>query len=157
MVTKKSKSSAAETSSDSKTVPVFGDRNRRPTPASIASALGRSAGSWQSLLDRIHDEHPDLTEEWRYYDDGKSWLLKVARKSKTIFWGSVWQGAFRACFYFPVRLTPALLGGDLSTELVTRIRAEQPTGTLRAVPVELGPKRRVADVMRLIALKIDLK
>lgn len=31
-----------------------------------------------------------LSSEWRYYNDGKSWLCKVTHKKKTIVWISLW-------------------------------------------------------------------
>ncbi len=133
--------------------PCFTDRDRAPTEKDVLGALGRAAGAWTKLFGRIRAEHPDLEEAWRYYDDGKSWLLKVSRRSKTVFWGSVQPGAFRLAFYFPERLSAALLASDLSDARKAEIRSQPATGKLRRVPVVFGPQRGVGDVMKLIALK----
>lgn len=135
----------------------FTDKSHRPTDEDIRAAVGRAATAWQMLFDRIHAEHPDFSEVWNYYTDGKRWLLKVSRKSKTVFWLSVEQGAFRVGFYFPDRLTGALLASDLSEERKAEIRSSAPTGKLRAVTVAFGPQRGVRDVMTLISLKKTLK
>lgn len=137
--------------------PCFTDKNRAPTEESIREALGRAASAWRALFDELHAEHPELLESWRYYADGKSWLLKVTRRSKTIFWLSVAQNGFRLAFYFPERLTPALLESELSEERKAELRDGEPTGKLRRVAVSFGPKRGVRDVMVLVALKQRLK
>jgi hypothetical protein len=139
------------------TAPSFTDPDRRPTEPAIRAAVGRAAGAWQMLFEQLRAEHPDLGESWRYYADGKSWLLKVARRSTTVFWLSVHHGAFRVAFYFPERLVAALLASDLSEERKADLRGSAPHGKLRRVSVTLGPRRGVRDVMTLIALKKRLR
>lgn len=138
-------------------VPYFTDKNRPPTEESILAALGRASSAWELLFERIHAEHPDLSESWRYYADGKSWLLKVSRKAKTVFWLSVEQGSFRVGFYFPDRLTEKLLASDLSAARKAEIRSSAPMGKLRPVSVSFGSQRGVRDVLTLISLKQSLK
>ena len=135
----------------------FTDKSHRPTDADIRAAIGRAAGAWRLLFDRIHAEHPDFSEVWNYYTDGKRWLLKVSRKSKTVFWLTVEQSAFRVGFYFPDRLRKTLLASDLSEERKADIRSSSPIGNLCAVSVTFGPQRGVRDVMTLISLKKTLK
>jgi hypothetical protein len=137
--------------------PYFTDPSCAPTEETITKAIGRAAPAWRALFDGIRAEHADLTEAWRYYADGKSWLLKVSRKSKTIFWLSVEQNGFRVAFYFPERLTGALLESALSEERKAAIRASAPSGKLRPIAVDFGPRSGVKDVMTLIGLKKSLR
>lgn len=44
---------------------------------------------YRKLLDITVTEF-ELEHGWRYYNDGKSWLLKAVHGKKTIFWLSVW-------------------------------------------------------------------
>ena len=64
--------------------PILGNKEQFPTEEIIFSHIGKSKTLWQSLFEYIHTNHPDISEQWRYYNDGKSWLLKVTRKSKII-------------------------------------------------------------------------
>ncbi len=137
--------------------PCFTDARHRPTEKDVALALGRTARSWTELFGRTRAEHPDLDRAWRFYGDAKRWLLKVSRGSKTVFWVSVDQGRFRVAFYFPERLSAALLASELSEDRKAQIRDGAPTGKLRAVPVLFGPRRGVRDVMLLVALKKTLR
>jgi hypothetical protein len=109
------------------------------------------------LFDQLHAGHPDLTEAWNYYADGKRWLLKVSRGAKTVCWVAVEPGAFRIACYFPERLAGALLDSDLSDALKTQIRSTAPSGKLRSVSVTFGPQRGVRDVLTLVGLKKTLK
>jgi hypothetical protein len=137
--------------------PAFTDPDVRPTPKLIAAALGRAALTWTELLDRLRGEVSGLSETWRYYPDGKSWLLKVARRGKTVCWVSVERGRFKVAFYFPARLDVALLESDLSAACKKLIREGKPIGKLRPVPVVIGPRRGVEDVLALARLKLALK
>jgi len=137
--------------------PFFTDPLRAPTLTTILEAVGPAAPAWTELFDRISAAHPDLTEAWNYYADGKSWLLKVTRRSKTMCWVAVEHGAFRVAFYFPERLAGTLLASDISGGLKAAIRSGQPIGKLRGVTVIFGGTSGVADVLTLIALKKTLK
>jgi hypothetical protein len=137
--------------------PFFGDPSHEPTDGEILRALGRVGGAWTALFDRLRAEHPELVPAWRFYDDGKSWLLKVSRGAKTVFWATVERGAFVVVFYFPERRCGALLARDLTEEVKARIRGGSATGKLRRVAVAFGPRRGGAEVMSLIALKKALR
>lgn len=135
----------------------FTDRNKAPTEEAVLEAIGRAAPAWRALFGQIREEHPELSEVWNYYADGGSWLLKVSRRSKTVFWVSVVKNAFRVGFYFPDRVTAVLLESELSQALKSELRHGKPTGKLRRVSIEFGSSRGIRDVMALIALKKTLK
>lgn len=136
------------------TGPAFTDPKRRPDDDAILAALGRAGGAWTALFERLRAEHPDVRAEWRYYADGKSWLLKATRGTATVFWLSVEPGAFRVAFYFAERLRDALLAGDLSEALKGEVRAAAPMGKLRQVSVRFGSREGLRDVLALVALKL---
>ncbi len=137
--------------------PYFTDPERSPDEKAILAAVGPAAPAWRALFDNMHAAHPDLAETWRYYADAKGWLLKVTRKSTTVFWLSVQKGGFRVSFYFPERLKAALLHSELSPERKAEIRGTAPDGKTRAVRITFGTRRGVQDVMTLIALKKTLR
>ena len=75
----------------------------------------------------IAHEHPGFTQEWRYYNDGKSWLMKVQRKKNTVFWLAILEGSFRTTFYIHEKAKPMVEGSTISDEL------KQQSAWLRAV------------------------
>ena len=137
--------------------PILGDKTEFPPDEVIYSHIGKSRAQWISLFEYIHTNHPDFAEEWRYYNDGKSWLLKVTRKTKTVFWLSVLEGSFRTTFYFTDRAEEAIIRSTLSDELKTQFKEGKHFGKIWGITVTFNRKRDVADAKVLIALKLSVK
>ncbi|MGE5326708.1 MAG: DUF3788 family protein, partial [Deltaproteobacteria bacterium] len=97
--------------------PVLRDKSQFPTDEVIFSHIGRAKPHWVALFQYLDDEHPDFTREWRYYNDGKSWLMKVQHKKKTVFWVTIMKGFFRTTFYFHERAEKIIEASKLSKGL----------------------------------------
>ncbi|MGC3998274.1 MAG: DUF3788 family protein [Anaeromyxobacter sp.] len=135
----------------------FTDPARPPVEDGLLAALGPSAAAWTALFSALREAHPELHERWRFYADGKRWLLNVSRRSKTVCWVAAERGRFRVTFYFPVRLTASLLASELSARCRAGIGESASVGKLRPVSVAFGPRRGVRDVLRLVELKQTLR
>ena len=132
---------------------VLTDKDQFPTDEVIASHLGRRVALWGAFFDELHAGHPDCEERWRYYNDGKSWLLNVSRKKKTIFWLTVTSGTFRITGYFTDKAADAIRASALSDELKQQFLGGPRYGKLGAVTITFRKKRDVEDAKVLIALK----
>jgi hypothetical protein len=108
------------------------------------------------LFQHIHNDHPDFTEQWKYYQDGKSWLLKVTRKATTVFWLSIENGSFRTTFYFTDKGAQALAKSTISGELKEQYKTGRRFGKIRGVTVSFKNKRDVEDARQLIGIKLSL-
>ncbi|MHB8055333.1 MAG: DUF3788 family protein [Candidatus Aminicenantales bacterium] len=137
--------------------PILADKAQFPTEEIIFSHIGKAKSLWRSLFDDIHAAHPDLSEKWRYYNDGKSWLLKVARKSKTIFWLSVGEGTFRTTFYFTDKAGEAIEKSSLSDELKEQFKKGKNFGKIRGLTITYKYKKDVEFGKAAIAIKLSLK
>jgi hypothetical protein len=133
------------------------DRDQFPTEEVIFSHIGKSRVLWKQLFDRLHRDHPDFTEQWRYYNDGKSWLLKVQQKAKTIFWLGVIEGGFRTTFYFPVKAAKAISTSEISGELKKQYKDGPRYGKIRGITIVHKKKRDVEDAGRLVEMKIAIR
>jgi hypothetical protein len=133
--------------------PVLTDPKQLPSEEVIFSHLGRRRALWQALFGFLHLEHSDFVERWRYYNDGKSWLLNVSRKQKTVFWLSVIRGSFRITAYFTDKAQDAVRASALSDELKERFLGGVPAGKLRGITITFRKKRDIEDAKVLIALK----
>ncbi len=137
--------------------PVLTNKEIFPTEEIIDAYIGKSKRHWLSLFEFIHSSYPDIAEEWRYYNDGKSWLLKVTRKAKTIFWLSVRHGTFRTTFYFSDKAKQAIAESTISDTLKEQFTSGKKFGKIRGITITYKNKRDVEDAKALIALKISLK
>ena len=136
---------------------ILKDKNQYPTEKVILSHIGKSKPLWNSLFDFIHKNHPDISEEWRYYNDGKSWLLKVTRKSKTVFWLSIFKSSFRTTFYFTDKAEDAISASSISGKLKKQFSDAKRFGKIRGITIVFKNKKDIEDAKKLIALKISIK
>ena len=134
--------------------PVLTDKDEFPSEEVIASHLGRRMALWNALFQFIHAEHADFEERWRYYNDGKSWLLNISRKKKTVFWLSVIRGTFRITAYFTDKATDAIRASALSDDLKAQFLGAAPIGRLRGITITFRKKPDVQDAKILVAVKI---
>jgi len=136
--------------------PVLNEKSQCPTDEVIFSHLGKSRALWDSLFEYLAREHPDFTKEWRYYNDGKSWLMKVQHKKKTVFWLAILDGSFRTAFYLHERAKKIVEDSAISDELKAQFRAKG-SGKLRCIRVVYKNKKDVECAKELIGMKLSIK
>lgn len=139
--------------------PILGDKAQFPTDEVILSHIGKSKPLWVSLFQYLAEAHPDFTREWRYYNDGKQWLMKVQHKKKTVFWLSVIKGSFRTTFYIHEKAKKIVEAGKISEELKKQFRTGKGFGQMRirAITVVYKKKKDVEFAKELIGIKLSIK
>ena len=133
------------------------DPEQFPTEAIIFSIIGDSREYWEKLFGFITSEYPEFVSEWRYYKDGKSWLLKTVKKSKTIFWLGVIQNSFRITFYFGDKAESQIVDSAISQGLKDSFVNGKRFGKIRAISLHIENQNDVDDVRKLIELKLKIK
>jgi Protein of unknown function (DUF3788) len=136
---------------------VLTNKDQFPTEEIIFSHIGKSKIFWNAFFDYIHVNHPEFEEQWRFYNDGKSWLMKVVRKKKTIFWLSIIKSAFRVTFYFNDRAEAALMNCSISDELKAGFRNGRRFGKIRALTIIFNNKKDIDYAATLIGIKLSVK
>jgi hypothetical protein len=137
--------------------PVLADPDRFPDAEVIGSHIGPVQKLWDALFSRIREQYPDVTGEWRYYHDGKSWLLKMTAKKKTIFWLSVVPGTFRITFYFGDKAEQAVLASGISDELKNSFLNGKRFGKIRGITLSVQNEEDVGQVMELTGIRYGMK
>ena len=137
--------------------PILSDKNQFPTEEIIFSHIGRTKTLWISFFDYVHSNHPDFTEEWRYYNDGKSWLMKVQRKAKTVFWLSIIKNSFRITFYFTDKASKAIAESNISEELKAQFTDGKLYGKIKGITIVFKKKKDIEYAKSLITIKLSLK
>jgi hypothetical protein len=67
---------------------ILTDPNVQPTDELVFSIIGENSAYWVQLVDYLYENHFDITEEWRFYNDGKVGYTVLSGKRKP-FTGSV--------------------------------------------------------------------
>jgi len=136
---------------------VLKDKEIYPTEEIIFSHIGKTKTNWEALFNHIHTSHSDFNEEWRYYNDGKSWLMKITKKTKTIFWLSVIPKTFRITFYFGDKAEPAILASAIPDEVKKDFMEGKRYGKIRGITLQMKSKKNIEAAKELIRLKLAAK
>lgn len=125
------------------------DPNTPPTPQNISEGLGNSYDVYVDFIKKLEDREITFMD-WRYYNDGKSWLTKAeykwttargTSKVKPIFWLSIWEGYFKVSFLFSNKIKDELLSLPLSQDVKKIINNTKPLGkTMQYLPIVLDVK-----------------
>jgi len=54
--------------------PCLNDKDEFPDDEVLSRYLGKVKTVWDSFMDFLEESYPSFTGQWRYYNDGKSWL-----------------------------------------------------------------------------------
>ena len=112
---------------------------------------------WEALFDYLDREQPEISREWRYYKDGKSWLLKATLKKKTIFWLSLLPGGFRTTFYFGDKAEADVAESALPDKMKKEFREGKHYGRIRGLTIEFAAPEDVEAAKELIAIRKRMK
>lgn len=131
----------------------FNEEATRPTPESIAAALGDAAPVWATTVAAL--EEVGAAVEWRYYRDG-GWLAKATNRRQTIAWARVEPGQLRVSFFFATRFRDVLLE-EVGIDATLREQVEAATGRSIALSLELGVTSAPEQLLALIGFKLRAK
>ena len=134
--------------------PILKDQDQYPTDEVIYSCIGETKTLWISFFDYIHQNFPDFSKDWKYYKDGKSWLLKVAKKSKTVFWVSVLKDTFRITFYFTDKAEDAINKSEILDELKEQFKNGKRYNKIRALSIVFRNKMDIEYAKSLIPIRL---
>lgn len=133
--------------------PVLTNPNIYPTEKVLSAHLGKAKPAFTSIFEFNHSEHPDFVEKWRYYNDGKSWLLNVSRKKKTLFWLSIRDGSFRTSFYLNSKFERDVIESKLPKELKDQY-LKTSEKKFRAITLVIKSKKDVDAYKELLSIKM---
>ena len=124
-----------------------------PSEEVLRSVLGQVYDVLAELEARLTQNEFGLTFEWRYYNDGKSWLCKVCQKKKTIFWLSVWEGFFQAGFFFLERHLAEIAELDITEQIKEDFCRAKPIGKLLPMIIRINKQEQLADLLKIVKFK----
>lgn len=137
--------------------PCLKDEDEYPDDIVLSNYLGEVITTWSNFNDFIKDHYPSFSGEWRYYNDGKSWLYKITKKKKTICWISIYHNMFKTTFYFPDRAEDIIVKSDLSPEYIDQFLKGKHYGKTRGLTIDIKNPADLDSTKILIEIKEKLK
>jgi hypothetical protein len=132
---------------------VLTDKSIFPTDDLLFSIIGRNRVYWEMLLSGVHQKYPDAEELWKYYADGKSWLFRMVRKKKTLFWVGVLKGTFRVTFYFGAKAEPLILNSGLPEKIVEDFKTGKTYGKIRGISIKVQSPEDIENCLKLADIR----
>lgn len=123
----------------------------------VFSMIGDKSRYWQQIMEHLYGHHKNISEVWRFYNDGKSWLFRTLQKKNTIFWVAVLKETFRVGFYFGDKAEPMLIQSDLPDSIKHEFMNAKRYNTIRPISVTISDSSDVDNVIKLIELKLKIK
>ena len=137
--------------------PCLSDKTEFPDDKVLKRCLGDAKDAWDSFAAFLESKYPNYSGEWRYYNDGKSWLRKITKKTKTICWVSVRRRKFTTTFYFPDRAESLIVNSTLRKKYIEQFVNGRHYGKIRGLTVEIRKVADLSNTKKLIAIKEDFK
>ena len=129
-----------------------------PSADVLKNALGGDTHAvHESFISTITGADYGLIFEWKYYNDGKSWLCKVSHKKKTILWLSVWEGHFKTTFFFNEKNLEGIAELDISEKIKEGFCNTKPIGRLLPMVFSIIQKEQLDDLLKVVTFKKSLK
>lgn len=137
--------------------PSLHDPKQFPNDKVLACQLGKAKPAWLAFLALLKEIAPQLQSEWRYYNDGKSWLFKVTRQATTICWASVWDEYFTVTVYLNTRAEELVRNSSLDLALKQGFLHPVEANKFRSIRVEVRTKSDLNAVEELLDIKLKVK
>lgn len=137
--------------------PCLNNKDEYPTAEVLSRYLGEVKSTWDSFIEFVRESYPLFSGEWRYYNDGKSWLYKLTKKKKTICWISIYPDKFKTTFYFPDRAEELITTSKLKKEYIDGFIDGKRYGKIRGITVEIKSPADLETTKMLIEIKEQLK
>jgi hypothetical protein len=132
---------------------VLSDKSVIPTDELIFSIIKENKEHWINLMEDIHRKFAGASGEWRYYNDGKSWLFKMTLKKKTLFWLGVQSDTFRVTFYFGDKAEPTIENSALPASVINDFIKGRRFGKLRAITYKIYSSADVENTLMTAEIK----
>ena len=121
-----------------------------PSKEVLQNTLGKVYSVLEELETRLTQDDFALTFDWKYYNDGKSWLCKVCHKKKTVFWLSVWEGFFKTSFFFLERHLEGIAALEIEENSFI---IEKEWGKMIPFIFNINDKKQFPDLLKIIRFK----
>ncbi len=136
--------------------PLLKDKEIFPDDTVLMHHLGKTFKIWSAFLELLKTEYPEIRLDWKYYNDGKSWLCKASRKSKTICWISVWDQYFKISFFFTDKAHDLISSSSIPETLKHQFTRANPATKLKPVVVDIKERSDLNAVEELIDIRQKL-
>jgi hypothetical protein len=133
------------------------DKSVIPDDELIFSLIGDKKMLWKWIMEHVAKIDDRSAGTWKWYNDGKQWLYRLADKKKTIFWADLTDDTFRITFWFGDKAAPLVEEAPLPPSIKDEFKKTRKIGNVRPVSVVVHEQIDADNVITLVSIKKMLK
>src|SRR5690606_36674007 len=124
------------------------DQILKPNEDIVFAIIGEKRVFWQQIMTYLHTNHTDISEVWKFYNDGKRWLFRTLKKKDTIFWIGVLEGTFIVTFWFGDRAEPLIEQSGIPETVKNEFSIAKRYNKIRAISIKMTDSGNVETVQK---------
>jgi len=133
--------------------PVLNNKDVYPDNRIIHEVLKDNFVLYEELINSLTKTPHDLNYEWRFYNDGKSWLCKLLHKKRTILWLSIFDGYFKVAFYFSAKTSAGINDLEIDENTKSDFKKADFTGKVKPLIISVLTRENMEDVLKIAHYK----
>jgi hypothetical protein len=126
-----------------------------PNDEQLANVLGNSINIWNSIKEFVHQQYPDVIEEWNYSGKNYGWGFRLKNKKRVLVYLTPCEGFFKVALVFGGNATNEALNSSVSNELKTIIKEAPVYAEGRGFRIEVNNFDILDDIKILIKIKLE--
>lgn len=136
---------------------VLTDPAVEPNDELLFALIGEKHLLWRQLSAYLYGHHKEVSEVWKFYNDGKCWLFRYLKKKQTLCWIGVQAQTFRVSVWLPDRAEPFVEQSNLPDRYKELFRQTKSTKFGRGLTVVMEEEADVDAVCQWIDIKLKIK
>lgn len=137
--------------------PILTDKLIVPTDEILKSTYANGIKIYQELKTQLQKKFPDIILEWKFYPDGKRWLMPAVYKKKPLFWMGAFQHGLKVSFWFGKKAEPFIENSSLSESIKELYRTAQQNKLGRGISILLENNETIETILQIIEVKSKIK
>jgi hypothetical protein len=135
-------------------ISIFTDKSKQPAKHDLIKALDKTFEIWQEIREYTLLKYPDAIEEWNYSGDKYGWSFRIKDKKRAILYLLPRDRYFKVAFVFGQKATYAIMESDIAAEIKSELQSAKVYAEGRGIRLAVMDEKILADIKRLIDLKL---
>jgi hypothetical protein len=137
-------------------ISIFTNKISLPTNTDLLHSLDKTYVFWQMIRDYCFLKYPDAIEEWNYPGEKYGWSFRIKDKKRAIVYLLPRDGFFKVALVFGQKATDAIMASEVSAEIKSELQSAKVYAEGRGIRITILDEKLVADIKRLIDIKIKV-
>lgn len=133
---------------------IFTDKSTIPSTNELENALGSTFHYWQNLADFTLNLYPKAVMEWNYPGAKYGWSFRIKDKKRAILYLLPRERYFEVAFVFGGKACAQIGQTAISEKIKTDLASARVYAEGRGIRIEVKNEDQIADIQKLIAIKL---